>query len=226
MPLSGAFVDPRSSKGGPLPITGGMEPATLAHPSTETAPRSATRVSIILVANGQPGLLLRSLISLTRLPDELGFEVVVVENARCAQTERLLTLVAGDLRRMCFEPPVARAVACDAAAATAAGNVVCFLREDAVPVDGWLAPLLGALKGDPCLGAVMARASDPLGRVLEEPQWGAIAIRKAAFDEVRGFGGSSQPCRWEGVTLLEAIRARGWAIASEPSSVVLLLPEG
>lgn len=184
------------------------------------------RVSIILIAQGQPGLLLRSLTALTRLEDELGFEVVVAENGTCAQTAQLLSLVEGDLQRIRHEAPVARAVACDAAAASATGEYLCFLREDAVPVDGWLAPLLAALDDDPRLGAVIARAAHSSGRVLEERQWAAIAIRKAAFDEVGGFGGSAQPLRWEGETLLEAIDTRGWTIATETSTVVLLLPEG
>lgn len=202
-----------------------METATLASPGAPSAPPGQALVSIILIASGQPGLLLRSLTALTRLEDELGFEVVVVENGTCAQTAQLLSLVQGDLRRIHHEVPVARAVACDIAAARAAGEYLCFLREDAVPVDGWLAPLLAALEDNPRLGAALARAVVPSGQVLEERQWAAIVIRQAAFDDVGGFGHSSRPLRWEGETLLEAIEESGWTIATQPLSVVLLVPE-
>lgn len=203
-----------------------MDSATLARPSAPSEPCGLTQVSIILIASREPRLLLRSLTTLARLPDELGFEVVVVENGACVETDWLLSMVAGDLQRIRYEEPVARAVACDTAVASAGGEYLCFLREDAVPVDGWLAPLLAGLKGDPHLGAVIARAAEPSGRVLEEPLWAGLAIRKAAFDEVGGFGGCSQPLRWEGATLLEAIGERGWTIANEPSSMVMLHPEG
>jgi hypothetical protein len=202
-----------------------MEAATFEQPSAPSEPPDVARVSIILIASGRPGLLLRSLTALTRLEDELGFEVVVAENGTCAQTAQLLSLVEGDLQRIRHEAPVARAVAYDTAAASAAGEYLCFLREDAVPVDGWLAPLLAALDDDSRRGAVISRAADASGRVLEQRQWGAIAIRKASFDEVGGFGGASQPLRWEGETLLETIEERGWTITIEPSSVVLLAPE-
>jgi glycosyltransferase involved in cell wall biosynthesis len=203
-----------------------METASLAGPHAPAEPRDVPRVSIILITCGQPGLLLRSLTTLARLDDELGFEVVVVENGTCAQTAELLSLVEGDLQRIRRDVPVERAVACDTAASSATGQYLCFLREDTVPVDGWLAPLVAALDDDPRLGAAIARAAAPSGQVLEESHWAAIAIRKAAFDEVGGFGGSSQPLRWEGATLLEAICERGWTLATEPSSVVLLQPTG
>jgi cellulose synthase/poly-beta-1,6-N-acetylglucosamine synthase-like glycosyltransferase len=185
---------------------------------------TAVQVSVVLHAPHEPRRLLRSLVALSRLPDRLSFEVVVIDNGSSEETSIVLGGVEGDLRTIRHDPPIARGRACDEAATRAAGRYLCFLSEDAVPVDGWLEPLVDALDRDPELGAIAARTAELSGRLLGEEQWMALAIRKTAFDQVGGFENTAQPLRWEGATLLEAIAAGGFRVATEPASTVLLAP--
>src|SRR5919112_929869 len=100
------------------------------------------RVTIALAVHDAAPLLLRCLSALARLPDELGFEVVVVDDASTDATPGLLEHVEGDFVALRNDRPLGFGPSCDRAVEAARADVVVLLAEDVVPVDGWLEPLL------------------------------------------------------------------------------------
>jgi glycosyltransferase involved in cell wall biosynthesis len=185
------------------------------------AARPRFRATIVLAVRSEATLLLRCLMTLARLPEEGSFEVIVVDNASSDETAELLGSIDGDFRAIRNEEDRGYAFACDQAAALADGEHLIFLREDAVPVDGWLDALVEALDRDPAARAARPRTVDAGGRVLEH-EWVALAVRRDAFLAVGGFAGAARPGRAEKASLLEALGH----VAAVPSAVVLALPEG
>jgi glycosyltransferase involved in cell wall biosynthesis len=127
--------------------------------------------------------------SLARLPEDGSFEAIVVDNASTDETSAILGSVDGDFRAIRNDVDRGYGAACDQAAAVTAGEHLIFLREDAVPVDGWLDLLVRALDRDPAAGAALPRAVDATGRILEH-EWAAVAVRRDAYAAVGGFAGT------------------------------------
>ncbi len=186
------------------------------------SPEGATRVSVIIVDHDDSPLLLNCLVALSHVPDELGFEVVVVDNGSQETTAKLLESVEGDLQTIRYDRPTTRSRALDEAARRAKGDYLCFLREDSHPVDGWLEALVAVLDRDPKIGAVSTRTTDADGRKRVDSLWSVLTVRREAYDDAGGFAACAQPGRWYGFTFLHAIATRGWKVQSDADAVVLV----
>jgi glycosyltransferase involved in cell wall biosynthesis len=181
-------------------------------------------VSVAVIARDRATLTLRCLTSLARLPDVPTFEVVLLDDGSRDDTPAILDAIEGDLVTLRNDEPVGFAAACDQAVAAANGEHVVLLHDDAVPCDGWLTALTDAL-ADPQVGAVAPRSIDLAGAFLAEPNWLALAVRRAAYQAVGGFAGTEQPGRAEKATLLEGLRDGGWRVVAEPGAILLLVPD-
>jgi GT2 family glycosyltransferase len=181
-------------------------------------------VSVVVVARNRAALTLRCLTALAKLPDEPSFEVVLVDDGSQDETPALLGAIEGDLVALRNDVPVGFAAACDQGVSAAAAADVVLLHDDAVPCDGWLAALAGALAADAGLGAVLPRSLDLQGAFLPEPHWLALGVRRTAYERVGGFAGTGRPGRAEKATLLEALRSAGWSVAQERDAILLLVP--
>jgi GT2 family glycosyltransferase len=126
-----------------------------------------TPVSVIVVSRGRPDALARCLRGLAGL-DHPGFEVVVVADPGG------LTAVGrwqGRIKAVAFdEANIARAR--NIGIAQAAGAVVAFIDDDAVPEPAWLARLVAPF-GDPAVGAA---GGFVIGRNGISLQWGASRV--------------------------------------------------
>jgi O-antigen biosynthesis protein len=185
---------------------------------------SRFRATLVLAVRSEAPLTLRCLTTLARLPEDGSFEAIVVDNASFDEKEELLASVDGDFRAIRNEVDRGYGPACDQAAAVAEGEHLIFLREDAVPVDGWFDLLLDALDTDPEAGAALPRAVDGSGGNVDG-EWVALAVRREVFAALGGFAGTERPGRAEKVTLLEAIERAGRAVVSVPHALVLALPD-
>jgi glycosyltransferase involved in cell wall biosynthesis len=123
------------------------------------------------------------------------------------------------------DEPVGFAAACDQGVAAASGEYVVLLHDDAVPCDGWLSALIGAFADDRGLGAALPRCVDLAGSFLPEPFWLALAVRRAAYDQVGGFAAAAVAGRADKLALLDALRAAGWSVALAPEAILLLVPD-
>jgi glycosyltransferase involved in cell wall biosynthesis len=182
------------------------------------------RASIVVAVRDQAELLFRCLSTLARLPDELDFEVVVVDDASEDGTPILLSAVEGDLQWLRNERPGGWGPACDQGVARAQGDCVVLLDAGLVPVDGWLEPLLAELERDPSISAVRPRIVDTGGGDLGGPLWPCLALRHTAYDRVGGFAGTARAGRAEKLTLVESLRTAGLDLAEVPASLLLAVP--
>jgi O-antigen biosynthesis protein len=183
------------------------------------------RASIVVVVNDQVQLLLRCLNGIARLGDDAGFEAVVVDDASTDATPSLLASVDGDFQTLRSDVYAGYGACADRAVAAARGEHLIFLREDAVPADGWFDRLLSALDADPSVGAVRGAAVCLDGAVMGGGDWACLAVRREAFEAAGGFAGSARYARSAKMTLLDAMREAGWDVAEEPAAVVLLVPD-
>jgi glycosyltransferase involved in cell wall biosynthesis len=182
-------------------------------------------VSVVVVARDRATLTLRCLTSLARLPDDPPFEVVLVDDGSQDETAAILDAIEGDLVTLRNAEPVGFAAACDQAVAAASGEQVVLLHDDAVPCDGWLAALTAPLASEAGVGAVQPRSIDLAGVFLAEPHWLALAVRRAAYEQVGGFAGTAQTGRAEKSTLLDALRGQGWSVVQARDAILLRVPD-
>jgi len=184
----------------------------------------APTLSVILVVRNAAELTLRCLNTLTRVPDEVAFDVVVVDDGSTDATAGLFAGIEGDFQAIQNPEPVGFAAAADEAAGRALGDLLVFLREDVVGVDGWLGALRDRFASDARAGAVLPLLANTDGADLGEALAGCVAVRRDAFESVGGFAGSAAPARAEKAALLDALRAGGWDVAREPAAVALVVP--
>jgi GT2 family glycosyltransferase len=182
-------------------------------------------VSVILVVRDAAALTLRCLATLARVPDDVSFDVVVVDDGSTDGTSALFAGVDGDFQAIRNEEPAGFAAAADEAARRAHGDQLVFLREDVVGVDGWLTALRDRLGAGERTGAILPRLVNVDGTDLGEALPGCLAVRREAFEAVGGFSGASAPAVAEKAALLGALRERGWEVGREPSSLALVVPE-
>jgi hypothetical protein len=94
-----------------------------------------------------------------------------------------------------------------------------------VPCEGWLTALVDPFTDDGDVGAARPRCIDLAGAFLPEPHWLALAVRRAAYDDVGGFAGTEAPGKAQKLELLEALRRAGWGVTVAPESILLLVPD-
>jgi GT2 family glycosyltransferase len=185
----------------------------------------APTVSVILVLRDAAALALRCLGTLARVPGDVPFDVVVVDDGSSDGTSALFAGVEGDFQALRNEEPAGFAAAADEAARHARGDQLVFLREDVVGVDGWLSSLRDRLAEGERTGAILPRLLSLDGADLGEALPGCIAVRRDAFESVGGFSATAVPAVAEKAALLGALREHGWEVGFEPSAVALVVPE-
>jgi GT2 family glycosyltransferase len=114
---------------------------------------TVSRATVVVCTLDRASYLRRLLDRLTTL-DHPAFEVVVVAGPSRDDTPAVLREVAGRVKvTHCPTPNLSRSR--NLGVAAAAGDVVAFIDDDAVPADpGWLNTLVGVLDHDPQLGGV------------------------------------------------------------------------
>lgn len=136
-----------------------LERAVRALPAPDPDPRS---VSVVVLTRDGADRLPPLLAALAATGHE-HVEVIVHDNASGAATRRVLATASGiTVRRS--ETNLTFADACNAAAAEATGEVLCFLNDDVVPLEaGWLARMLAHLHGEVvAVGAQLVYPPRPL----------------------------------------------------------------
>jgi hypothetical protein len=173
---------------------------------------SVPAVSVVLPTDADVGVTLRCLQALSRLPDDPPFEVVVVVPEGDAPNRGLVEGLEGDVQVVLGE-------GFDPGAAVAAAPVLVALTASAVPADGWLADLVGALEGG--AAAALPRSLTPEGVDLPEASWLALAVRTEAYTSVGGFAATRAHGRAEKLALLDGLRAAGHAVAESRAAILI-----
>lgn len=125
-------------------------------------------VSIVMPVYNRAELTLRCIESLAAtLPDDLHFELIVVDNGSTDSTTEMLSGIAGDIKVLHNPENLGYGPACNQAADVAAGDQLLFLNNDTILLPGWLDPLLEGMIRDPLLGAVQPKLVYPDGRLAD-----------------------------------------------------------
>jgi GT2 family glycosyltransferase len=161
-------------------------------------PRAARNASVIVASRERPGLLERCLKALEGQHVSPA-ELIVVDNTSGDAATRAIAERAG--ARYLLEPRRGVSHARNAGARAAAGEIVAFTDDDAVPDAGWLAALASEFD-DASVAAVSGltlRIDDGAGRLSSHPIFGAherIVLDRGAPDwfERASFGGIVGGC--------------------------------
>jgi GT2 family glycosyltransferase len=123
-------------------------------------------VSIILVVWNQAHFVLKCLRALLADASGPSFEVILVDNASAAETQRLLSRLAGVI--ILRNPTnIGFLLACNQGAAMARGRAILLVNSDAFVRPGALAAAVATLESEADIGAVGARLVLPDGRLQE-----------------------------------------------------------
>ncbi|HEU4976355.1 MAG TPA: glycosyltransferase [Baekduia sp.] len=182
------------------------------------------QISLVLPVRDDVELTLRCLEGIAREPEEVPFEVVIVDDASQDATPDLLAGLDGDVRVLRNDAPRGFGAAADQGAAAAEGEHVVVLQQDAVPCAGWLRAMSRALEGPHRPVAVLPRSARPDGQWLPDAHWLALGVRRSAYAGVGGFAGAARPGRAEKASLVEALRGRGHVVDGSPDAVFLATP--
>lgn len=124
------------------------------------------RVSIIIPLYNQVDYTIQCLESLIQnTPDELNYEVILVDNASSDGTGAFLDQLSGDVVIHRNAENEGFAKACNQGARLAKGEILLFLNNDTIPHPGWLDGLLVALDTEPKVGAVGNKLLFPDGTI-------------------------------------------------------------
>ncbi|WP_341863185.1 glycosyltransferase [Gymnodinialimonas sp. 57CJ19] len=136
---------------------------------------SGGRLSVVVVSAGRPDALLRCLLGLSQQA-KAGCEVIVVADPQGQAAARSLP-VAGALKLL-PQRGANISAARNAGIAAAAGDIIAFIDDDAVPEPTWSQAVIRAFSGSD-----LAAISGPvLGRNGISLQWGPMAVNGAAED--------------------------------------------
>jgi GT2 family glycosyltransferase len=224
----------------------------IADPGARHAPGTATRsptVSVVIPSYRRPERLAACLHGLS-LSDRAPDEVIVVLRSDDTESEQVVRAAAGRVNVVCVAVPGVLAAMSEGMRA-AAGEVIAFLDDDAVPRVDWLGRILAHLE-DPAVGAAGGRdvISEPdigvrksdAGRLTK---WGRVvgnhhlvtgpsryvdilkganmAFRAQALALPRDLLGQGAQVHYEIATCLWA-RNHGWRLVLDPAAEVLHLP--
>jgi GT2 family glycosyltransferase/glycosyltransferase involved in cell wall biosynthesis len=184
-------------------------------------------------------------------PDELNFELVLVDNGSEDGTLEFLESLEGDVQIIANEDNLGFARACNQGARAAKGDVLVFLNNDTVPQAGWLGALLDTIRHTPRIGAVGAKLLLPDGRIQHAGvtlgldacpfHWMYKAQDDPLVDQVRDFQAVTAACLaidkalfhsqggfdegfvngYEDVDLCLKLRAAGYRVRYQPQARVI-----
>lgn len=153
---------------------------------------AAARLSVVVVSAGRPRALARCLTGLFQMRT-IRAEVIVVACADGLAVARALPFA----NRLTLLPQTAENISAarNAGWAVAAGDVVAFIDDDAVPEPGWAEALLAGF-ADPSIAAVTGPV---IGRNGISLQWGRMAVDALGHD--RWLDHAAQPTKDEALKL-------------------------
>lgn len=219
--------------------------------SGSTAAKPGKRVSIIIPLYNQVAYTAQCLEALAQnTPQELNFEVVLVDNASSDGTEAFLAQLSGDVVVHRNSENLGFAKACNQGAHIATGEILVFLNNDTIPKPGWLEALIEGLE-QPNVGAVGSKLLFPSGLiqhagvVFDQRGWpyhwqynqppsplidqerelqavtaACIAIPRALFMQLGGFDEVFLN-GYEDVDLCLKVREAGYRILYKPKSELI-----
>jgi GT2 family glycosyltransferase/radical SAM superfamily enzyme YgiQ (UPF0313 family) len=117
-------------------------PTLPAPAATVTAGRTRFDASIVIPLYNRADLSAQCLERLAEVTHDVGYEVILVDNASTDHTADVLAALGGDVRVIRNRENLGFARACNQGAAAASGRYVVFLNNDTIPLPGWLAALV------------------------------------------------------------------------------------
>ena len=110
--------------------------------------------SIVIPVCNKMELTVQCLTALARLPEQLHYEVIVVDNGSSDGTSEFLKQLGGDARIITNSENLGFAKACNQGARAARGRFLIFLNNDTIPLENWLAALVAEVTSHPEVGIV------------------------------------------------------------------------
>ena len=163
----------RAARGEPIPpvntlhqeLLGGVRKRT-AYPPRAFPELAAPRVSVVMPAHDKFEVTYAGLCALLFAPNEVDFEVIVVDDGSSDETRRAEEIVSG-VRVVRHEAAQGFVAACNDGAAAARGELIVFLNNDTEVTAGWLDELAGGFERFPDVGLTGAKLIYPDGRLQE-----------------------------------------------------------
>lgn len=207
----------------------------------------APRVTFILVSYGGRDLVVHCLKVLAANTD-VPYEVIVADSASPDGTGDWLAGNLTDATVLRMDRNLGFGAGGNLAVRHAGTELVCFLNADVEVTDGWLAPLLDFLDGNPDAGAVapcmlnLDGSVQEAGSVIGGDGWcraydaaedtlfprevdyasaACLLVRRSVFNEVGGFSPEYEIAYFEDVDLALSMRGRGWQTWVQPASRVV-----
>jgi GT2 family glycosyltransferase len=115
----------------------------------------------VIPVHDRAGLTRQCVDTVLREPPAVAFELIVVDDASQDETPEVLVEFGDRLRSVRLDENVGFAGACNAGAREAAGELLVFLNNDTIPVDGWLDALVAHAEAHPDAGIVGAKLLFP-----------------------------------------------------------------
>ncbi len=143
-----------------------MVASPVSGPAEAVAGAARPVVSIAMVTFGRADLALQAAASIADNTDE-PYELLIVDNASPDDTAAVLRAAIPGARFLDHHRNLGFAAGINHAALHSRGEYLLLLNSDVTVEPGWLPPLLGALDGDPGLGAVSPVLLNPDGSLQE-----------------------------------------------------------